>query len=126
MSKRISICIVLVMCSARAFAQLPIEPSPRDIAALAFDCQRDDTVRDLNIDMVVDNSKSMAGFLRVAGGNYRRLLSAVTDLRVASRVTIRSLSRPALLLRLQSLSIRRISIDLTRRSCRTRGARARP
>jgi len=94
MSKAIRVLVAILMYSAPAWAHLPIDPPLDQIAAHADDCKPAEVVRDLRIDLVVDDSISMAGFVRIRGGDYRRVLSAITDLRVVPRVTIRSLNRP--------------------------------
>lgn len=71
-----------------------LRPPPRDIAARAFDCVRETPVTDLRVDLVIDDSESMAGFLRVSGGTYRDLLRLLTERLVMPGTTIRSLSRP--------------------------------
>src|SRR5689334_12542872 len=94
MNRWMSFCLALLMESTRLLAHLPIDPPPNQIATNAEDCQSEQAVLDLKIDLVVDDSISMAGFVRVSGGNYRRALSAVTELRVVPKLTIRRLSRP--------------------------------
>lgn len=88
----------IVLCGTSASAHLPIDPPPAEIAVQAFDCQREEAVHDLQIDLIVDDSSSMAGFLRVAGGDYRKLVSDLTDLGVTPPVKIRPLNRPGVIL----------------------------
>jgi hypothetical protein len=66
-------------------------------------CQPEAAVDDMRVDLVVDDSKSILGFLRVTGGNYRDLLRRLTDRRVTSGLTVRSLNRTSAMVKSSDL-----------------------